>query len=1566
MATQAANWFRLSIKRTSTADDVWGISGVLFNDANDNQVNPTSASLSALMSAHSYPNGSLANLCDGNDATNVLFGPKWTSTEDWFIDFYLDVPKAVSALSINWTEGHWENVLDFELYSSVDGTTWVLEDVRVNAFNQQTIISGWVNYLDIKKPSISAHRYWRFVDVADEGFGVVYCQMQFKDAHGTIVSKLGTASASASDNLYYNPPSAIFDAPVEDFFAIGQGYDKGWISYDCVVPRHVEQVYVKLSTYYRAKITQAKVQFSDDNVSWIDAVNVSPISFVAAGSSRATATLMLSEPVIPVATDPHAWWGIQINAVASSTWNRVEELQLRATPGGPNLCGAGLGTASASNTYPGWPASNAFDGAITGQSYWLDNNGVGQKLMYHLNTPAVVQEATLWVSPWTGERIKSWDLIFSDDGVNWYVAKSVTNFTTVAPAETITAMVLNAVTGVCVETPLLTIESSKTLAEGNTGATNFNFALSIPTSTIPVTVGYQVVNSTTDTSDFQGGVLPTGTITFLPGEISKNISVVVLGDVTQEANEVFYVRLSNVLNVVLTSYVARGNNAATGTIVNDDTWPSGTVPGTIDFIVGQTSPITGVSVTEGSSPLNYVSMQVSKGALDVTPIGACTIETPVAGAYVLRGPVADVNSTLATMKYIPVANPIAEQVYISIAAADNNVYVGLGTLWINVIVPYVSLHGEHPYWGIRVRGLWESTWQIVIPEIIMRSVVGGENICTGGVAGSLNPYVYGPDRAFGSLPASLNGGDIGQFYMSTSNPVLPVTLYYHFANPEIVRQMEIYVSNWNGERMTNFDIVYSDDGVNFIVAEAVDNFYPENWGTGLDNNGNGLDTIGFALFGVRDPIDVTQPQPYWGLRINKLQSPTNQANMLELVLKGELGGANLCVGGNTGGTGYSNVPAAFDGIMDDQNNACYGRNPINATDNFYYHFATNVKIAEYDIYTSVVAQDRPTDWELICSDDGIRWAVADKYTGFKFYQPAGTIAFDTFVIGEVTVPIHPEHPHRFWGVEILPLMWSNPPGIVELVLKDDYYGDSLTSTAILSESNSRNENWWRVGKLADGSLNDFQGHWLGTNLSTAQRVWCEFTNPVRLAEIEMYLPQWNWWRPVDWNMIYSDDGVEWTTFDSVRGFEHPPEGQGFGVYRKTLNPTVQAWFNNTATKLQVPLSPTGKKLTLVNPTIPVLNEHQFVTITVQEKAKIEIMKVSVVAGNVLTIAERGLEGTTPQSFTVAAKVYVSNTSATINWVYQSLKSMALSVAGLFKSAIRGQDNGGDSIGSRAVSIQTGRDTNDRVASGMDSLVIGYNAKATGYRAAAIGAGSECKYDHGVAINNSWWRLNASAISSPQTLGEISEYSKWWYGYEAGWYCGIDTCFATEPLAFDGGKVWTPATKVRHLSWVQPTVPNGWSYAIWDNAFKYDDALNATYAGSITGATEPVWGTTYQAGCSDSNSDLAYTAFDLHDYRIPLYEYAKIDYIDVVAYSAINVTSPAYISIGTVAEPTLLVDNAVVNLTRSMQYVRLPLGGTYCVNDLKINIVTPAVADELLCRVIFGCKYLKDWIPDRTL
>ena len=114
--------------------------------------------------------------------------------------------------------------------------------------------------------------------------------------------------------------------------------------------------------------------------------------------------------------------------------------------------------------------------------------------------------------------------------------------------------------------PKLTI-NDVTVIEKNTTTVDAKFAVKLSAaSAVPVTVEFSTAaGSATEGADYQSSQ---GTITFNPGETSKTITIVTNGDLLCEANEVFFVNLTNSMEAAILDHQGRV------TTKNDDKAPS--------------------------------------------------------------------------------------------------------------------------------------------------------------------------------------------------------------------------------------------------------------------------------------------------------------------------------------------------------------------------------------------------------------------------------------------------------------------------------------------------------------------------------------------------------------------------------------------------------------------------------------------------------------------------------------------------------------------------------------------------------------------------------------------------------------------------------------------------------------------------------------------------------------------------------------------------------------------------------------------------------------------------------
>lgn len=113
--------------------------------------------------------------------------------------------------------------------------------------------------------------------------------------------------------------------------------------------------------------------------------------------------------------------------------------------------------------------------------------------------------------------------------------------------------------------PSLSIDSIS-LTEGESGTQNATFTVTLSgASAQTVTVNFATADGTATAGvDYNA---TSGTLTFAPGETSKTITVQVIGDVFAEANETFFVNLTNPTAATI------GTGQGTATLVNNDSGP---------------------------------------------------------------------------------------------------------------------------------------------------------------------------------------------------------------------------------------------------------------------------------------------------------------------------------------------------------------------------------------------------------------------------------------------------------------------------------------------------------------------------------------------------------------------------------------------------------------------------------------------------------------------------------------------------------------------------------------------------------------------------------------------------------------------------------------------------------------------------------------------------------------------------------------------------------------------------------------------------------------------------------
>ena len=138
------------------------------------------------------------------------------------------------------------------------------------------------------------------------------------------------------------------------------------------------------------------------------------------------------------------------------------------------------------------------------------------------------------------------------------------------------------------------------VTEGDSGTTNLNFSVRLSQSdrANTITVAYTTADGTAVAgSDYQA---KSGTITFAPKTTSQTVSIPVIGNLVQDGNRTFNLRLSNAVNATI------ADGTAVGTIIDNDSPPLLSIANT--------------SVTEGNSGTTTANVTISLSKAYTSPV----------------------------------------------------------------------------------------------------------------------------------------------------------------------------------------------------------------------------------------------------------------------------------------------------------------------------------------------------------------------------------------------------------------------------------------------------------------------------------------------------------------------------------------------------------------------------------------------------------------------------------------------------------------------------------------------------------------------------------------------------------------------------------------------------------------------------------------------------------------------------------------------------------------------------------------------------------------------------------
>ena len=265
---------------------------------------------------------------------------------------------------------------------------------------------------------MTAHRYWRIkIDSTTNGSYIGAAEIQFRGSVGG-ASLFGGGTPSASDASIGAAALAVDGNTSTYWMGSYTGY--GWFKYDFGAGNDVDVAEVYILPRQDAATISPNIfhlQYSDDDSSWTTTVTYCHREVAWSTAGKAFAPAYFPSPV----SGGHQYWKIHVTDTPQGSYVGFAEVELRATAGGANQCGAtapGIVTASSDlDLSRGWVKS--VDGS-TG-TYWQSGTGsFPEWWTYNFGNAQVVTEVAITPRVDVYSVGPSEFVVYSsDDGTNW-------------------------------------------------------------------------------------------------------------------------------------------------------------------------------------------------------------------------------------------------------------------------------------------------------------------------------------------------------------------------------------------------------------------------------------------------------------------------------------------------------------------------------------------------------------------------------------------------------------------------------------------------------------------------------------------------------------------------------------------------------------------------------------------------------------------------------------------------------------------------------------------------------------------------------------------------------------------------------------------------------------------------------------------------------------------------------------------------------------------------------------------------------------------------------------------
>lgn len=345
----------------------------------------------------------------------------------------------------------------------------------------------------------------------------------------------------------------------------------------------------------------------------------------------------------------------------------------------------------------------------------------------------------------------------------------------------------------------------------------------------------------------------------------------------------------------------------------------------------------------------------------------------------------------------------------------------------------------------------------------------------------------------------------------------------------------------------------------------------------------------------------------------------------------------------------------------------------------------------------------------------------------------------------------------------------------------------------------------------------------------------------------------------------------------------------------------QLYTNNASTTLAAGIASGATSITVASGAgalfaSPSGGDWQMVTLTNADGSAIEIVKVTGAAGDVLSIV-RAQEGTTA-----------------LAWATGDQVSARLTAGMLVRLA-------------------------ENKASGTDAIALGVFAAASGQDALAIGKSAQAFSRGSIAIGQATAEREGQLIASAHAC---IPRDAWTAGYGSQYSAFSESGFSSHFADLGSPPAWSSGHTVMDGDIVAPTTPNGFQYRVYAGSYVSGASNSRTEAAG----SEPTWPTVIgdSWGTGSGASQIDYVAANLAtgmDETIPPGMVFYPSEIGFICFTHSGVTAAPFISIGTAANPTLLVNNQQLTGITGEAQRHAFTGFKHGITDLRIKLNTAA-------------------------